>query len=83
MLEVSMVTLPTKKPLSPPRATPDKMVRASTGFAWGSMKKAARPATPMAHSVARMAISLAPGLRPSKARKKGSIPSSSISRAMK
>lgn len=39
-----MVMAPTRKPVSPPKATPAIMVSAMTGLNWGSMKKAARPA---------------------------------------
>ena len=51
-LDVSMVTAPTRNPVSPPKATPAMMVSAMTGLNWGSMKNAARPATPMAQSTA-------------------------------
>ena len=79
MLETSMVTAPTRKPVSPPRAAPARIVNASTGLHWGSMKKAARPATPSAQSTAVTTSSRARGLRPSKVRKNGSMASSTIS----
>ena len=59
------------------------MATAMTGLNCGSMKNAARPATPMAHSTAMTTSSRACGLRPSKTRKKGSIHSSKTSRAIK
>ena len=58
------------------------MVSAMTGLNWGSMKKAARPATPKAHSTAMMVSSRACGRRPSKTMKNGSIHSSITSRAV-
>ena len=81
-LLASMVMAPTRKPVSPPKATPAMMVRAMTGLNWGSMKKAARPATPKAHSTAMMVSSRACGRRPSKTMKNGSIHSSITSRAV-
>ena len=82
-LEVSMVMAPTRKPVSPPKATPAIMVRAMTGLNWGSMKKAARPAMPRVQSTAMMTSSRAWGFRPSKTRKKGSMVSSKIRSEMK
>ena len=82
-LDVSMVTAPTRNPVSPPKATPAMMVSAMTGLNWGSMKNAARPATPMAQSTAMITSSLAWGLCPSKMRKKGAMHSSRTSKAMK
>ena len=79
MLDTSMDSAPTRKPLSPPSATPEMMVMAITGLNWGSMKKAARPATEMAHSTAMTTSSRAWGLRPSNTRKKGSMHSKSTS----
>lgn len=78
-----MVMAPTRKPVSPPKATPAIMVRAMTGLNWGSMKNAARPARAMAQSTAMMTSSLAWGFRLSKMRKKGIMHSSSTKRAMK
>ena len=80
-LLASMVTAPTRKPVSPPSATPEIMVSASTGLNWGSMKNAARPATPSAHRVATSTSSRAWGRRPSNTRKKGAIHSSSTAKA--
>jgi len=82
-LEASMVIAPTRKPVSPPKATPAIMVTAITGLNCGSMKSAARPAIPMAHRTAMITSSLACGFRPSKIRKKGSIHSSRTSREIK
>lgn len=78
-----MVMAPTRKPVSPPKATPEMMVRASTGLNWGSMKKAARPATPRAQRTAMITSSRAWGLRPSNTMKKGSMQASSTSTAMR
>ena len=78
-----MVMAPTRKPVSPPKATPARMVMATTGLNSGSMKKAARPATFMATRTAMSTSSRAWGLRPSKIRKKGSIHSSRIKSEMK
>ena len=78
-----MVMAPTRKPVSPPKATPAMITRASTGVNMGSMKKAARPTTPMAQSTAMITSSRAWGFRPSNTRKKGSMVSSMTSRAMK
>ena len=80
--DASMVIAPTKKPVSPPKAMPAIMVSASTGLNCGSMKNAARPATPIAHSTAMMTSSLACGLRPSKIIKNGSMHSMSTSIAV-
>ena len=52
------------------------------GLNWGSIKKADRPATPMAHNTAITTSSLALGLRRSKTRKKGSIHSASTNKAV-
>ena len=52
------------------------MVSAITGLNWDSMKNAARPATPRAHSTAMTTSSRAWGLRPSNTMKNGSIHSS-------
>ena len=82
-LLASMVMAPTRKPVSPPKATPAMMVSASTGLNWGSMKKAARPATPSAHSTAMTVSSLAWGFRPSNTMKNGSMQASSTSRAIR
>ena len=57
------------------------MVMAITGLNWGSMKKAARPTTEMAHSTAMITSSRAWGLRPSDTMKKGSMHSTSTSTA--
>ena len=81
-LLASMVMAPTRKPVSPPRATPEMMVRARTGLNWGSMKKAARPATPRAQREATSTSSRACGFRPSNTRKKGTMHSSSTAKAM-
>ena len=43
MLDPSMVTAPTKKPASPPNATPERITMAATGLKPGRAKKAARP----------------------------------------
>ena len=83
MLDISMVMEPTRNPLSAPSATPAMMVIAMTGLNCGSMKNAARPATPRAQSTAMITSSLAWGFRPSNTMKNGSIVSSSMSRAMK
>ena len=82
ILLASMVMAPTRKPVSPPSATPEMMVSAITGLNWGSMKNAARPATPRAHSVATSTSSRAWGFRPSNTRKKGTMHSSSTAKAM-
>lgn len=79
ILDTSMDKAPTRKPLSPPRATPEMMVIAITGLNWGSMKNAARPATEMAHSTAMTTSSRAWGRRPSNTRKNGAMHSSSTS----
>ena len=78
-----MVMAPTKKPVSPPNATPDIIVMAITGLNCGSIKSAARPAMAMAQSTAMITSSLALGLRPSKIRKKGAIHSKSTIREIK
>ncbi|CUQ54658.1 Uncharacterised protein [Flavonifractor plautii] len=78
-----MVIAPTRKPASPPKATPARIVRAITGLHWGSMNNAARPATATAQSTAMTTSSRAWGFLPSKRRKKGAIHSSRISREMK
>ena len=83
ILDTSMVTAPTRKPVSPPRATPAIITRASTGLKLGSMKNAARPATPMAQRTAITTSSLAWGRLPSKMRKNGAMHSISTSSAMK
>ena len=54
-----MVMAPTRKPVSPPRATPAMMVTASTGLNWGSINRAARPATATAQSTAMITSSRA------------------------
>ena len=82
-LDTSIVTAPTRKPVSPPKATPAMMVSAITGLKLGSIKKAALPATPKAHSAAMVTSSRAWGFRPSKIRKNGSMHSSSTSSAIK
>ena len=68
-----MVRLPTRKPASPPKDTPERITSAATGLKPGTMKKAALPATPRAESTAITMISRAFGLRPSNIIKKGSI----------
>ena len=78
-----MVIAPTRKPVSPPKATPEMMTMAMTGLNWGNMNSAARPAIAMAQSTAIITSSRALGLRPSKIRKKGSIHSNRMSREMK
>ena len=58
-----MVIGPTRKPVSPPKATPARIVIATTGLNSGSMKNAARPATFKAyqngnqHQLARLRLS--------------------------
>ena len=59
------------------------MVRAKMGLNWGSMKSAARPATPMAHSTAMITSSLVWGFLPSKTMAKGAMHSSRTNRATK
>ena len=83
IFETSMVIAPTKNPVSPPKATPARIVIATTGLNSGSMKNAARPATFSATSTAISTSSRACGLRPSKMRKNGSIHSSRMSSEMK
>ena len=78
-----MVTAPTRKPVSPPKATPARIVTAITGLKLGSIKNAALPATPMAHKVAIVTSSLAWGFLPSNTRKNGSMHSSSTKSAIK
>ena len=83
MLEQSILTAPTRKPDSPPKATAVMTTMAVTGLNWGSMKNAALPATAMALSVAMVTSSLAMGRRLSKTRKKGSIVIARISRLIR
>ena len=83
IFETSMVIAPTKNPVSPPKATPAKIVMATTGLNSGSMKNAARPATFSATRTAIKTSSRACGFLPSKMRKNGSIHSSKISSEMK
>ena len=59
------------------------MVSATTGLNCGSMKQAARAATPSAHSTAMMVSSRAWGFRPSKTMKNGSIQASMTSSAIR
>ena len=82
-LEASIVTAPTRNPVSPPKATPARIAMAITGLNCGSMKKTARPATPMAHSTAITTSSRACGFRPSKTRKNGAMHSSSTNMAVR
>ena len=81
--EASIVIAPTRKPVSPPKATPAIIVSAITGLKFGSMKNAARPATPIAQRTAIITSSRACGFRPSKIRKKGSMHSIITSREIK
>ena len=68
-----MVRLPTKNPASPPKEIPVRITMAATGLKLGTMKKAARPATPMAANTEITMISLAFGFLPSNIIKKGSM----------
>ena len=72
-----MLIAPTKNPVSPPKATPDKMTSAATGLNPGSINSAARPATASAQSAAMSTSSRALGLRPSKIRANGAMHSRS------
>ena len=83
IFETSMVIAPTKNPVSPPKATPARIVIATTGLNSGSMKKTARPATFSATRTAMSTSSRACGFLPSKIRKNGSIHSSRMSSEMK
>ena len=57
-----MVRLPTRNPASPPKEIPVRITIAATGLKLGTMKKAARPATPMAANTEITMISLAFGM---------------------
>ena len=81
ILEVSIVTAPTRNPASPPKATPAIMVSASTGLNCGSIKNKLLPAIPIAQSTAMVTSSLALGFLPSNTRINGSIHSSNIKSA--
>ena len=81
-MDTIMVTAPTRNPVSPPKATPEMMTSASTGVNWGSIKKADRPATPMAQSTERVTSSLAFGFLLSKTKKNGIMHSISTSIAV-
>ena len=71
IFEISIVMAPVRKPVSPPKAMPAMMASAKTGLNCGSMKKAARPATPMAHNTAMTTSSLACGFSAFKNHKEG------------
>ena len=74
---------PTRNPVSPPNATPAKIVMVTTGLNSGSMKNTARPATFKATRTAISTNSRACGLRPSKIKKNGNVHSKRIRSEMK